>query len=53
MKLASKEAGETLYWLSLCGQIPEFEVPQKMLSDIKEILTTLSAIIITAKKSLK
>lgn len=53
MKLASKEVSETLYWLSLCGQIPEFELPQKMLSDIKEILAILSAIIITTKKSLK
>ncbi|HEV3222700.1 MAG TPA: four helix bundle protein [Puia sp.] len=53
MKLASKEASETLYWLTLCGQIPDFDVPQKMLSEIKEILAILSAIIITTKKNLK
>jgi four helix bundle protein len=52
MKLASKEASETLYWLSLCERIPDFEVSQIMLSDIKEILAILSAIIITTKKRL-
>ena len=52
MKLASKEASETLYWLTLCEQISDFEVPQKMLSDIREILAILSAIIITTKKNL-
>jgi four helix bundle protein len=53
MKLASKEATETLYWLTLCDQITDFEVPQKMLSDLREILAILSAIIITTKKNLK
>jgi four helix bundle protein len=53
MKLASKEASEALYWLTLCERIPDFEVPQKMLTDIKEILAILSAIIITTKKNLK
>jgi hypothetical protein len=53
MKLASKEASESLYWLTLCDQIPDFEVPQKMLTEIKEILAILSAIIITTKKNLK
>jgi hypothetical protein len=53
MKLASKEASETLYRLSLCERIPDFEAPQKMLHDIKEILAILSAIIITTRKNLK
>jgi len=52
MKIASKEASETLYWLSLCERISDFEVPQKMLNDIKEILAILSAIIITTKKNI-
>jgi four helix bundle protein len=52
MKIASKEASETFYWLSICERIPDFEVPQKMLIDIKEILAILSAIIITTKKNL-
>jgi four helix bundle protein len=52
MKLASKEASETLYWLTLCEQISDFDVPPKMLTDIKEILAILSAIIITSKKKL-
>ncbi|HSZ32947.1 MAG TPA: four helix bundle protein [Puia sp.] len=52
MKLASKEASETLYWLTLREQISDFEVLQKMLSDIREILAILSAIIITTKKNL-
>jgi hypothetical protein len=53
MKWASKEASEALYRLTLCERVPDFEVPQKMLTDIKEILAILSAIIITTKKNLK
>ncbi len=53
MKLAPKEASETLYRLTFCGQIPDSDVPQKMVSDIKEILAILSTIIIISKKSLK
>ncbi len=52
MKLASKEASETLYWLTLCEHISDFDVPVKLLNDIKEILAILSAIIITTKKNL-
>jgi len=52
MKLASKEAGETLYWLTLCEKIDDFEVQQQMIPDIKEILAILSRIIITSKKNI-
>ena len=50
MKIASKEASETLYWLTLCEKIDDFELPEKLLSEIKEIITILSKIIVTTKK---
>jgi four helix bundle protein len=51
MKIASKEASETLYWLTLCERIPDFEFQPKLLVEIKEILAILSGIIITCKKN--
>src|ERR1700730_7119835 len=52
MKVASKEAGETLYWLILCDKMDDFEVQQKTIGDVKEIMAILSRIIITSKKNL-
>ena len=51
MKIASKEASETLYWLTLCEKIDDFELPEKLLPEIKEIISILSKIIITSKKN--
>ena len=51
MKIASKEASETYYWLILCEKLKEFKVEQKAISDIKEIIAILSKIIITSKKN--
>jgi len=53
MKIASKEASETLYWLTLCQKMDDFEVPPQTLSDLREIQAILSGIIITSKKNLK
>jgi four helix bundle protein len=50
MKIASKEASETLYWLTLCEKIEEFEMPQRLLTEIREIIAILPKIIITSKK---
>jgi four helix bundle protein len=51
MKIASKEASETLYWLTLCEKTDGFEPPEMLLTDIKEIIAILSKIIVTSKKN--
>ena len=51
MKIAFKEASETLYWLTLCERISEFELPENMLPEIREITAILSKIIVTSKKN--
>lgn len=50
MKLASKEASETLYWLTLCKRVDDLEVPPNLISEINEIIAILSRIIITSRK---
>jgi four helix bundle protein len=51
MKIASKEASETLYWLTLCKNIDDFELPEEFLPEIKSIIAILSKIIVTSKKN--
>jgi four helix bundle protein len=52
MKIALKEANETLYWLSLCEKMEGLTVPKEALNDLNEIILILSKIIITSKKNL-
>jgi four helix bundle protein len=52
MKIAQKEANETLYWLLLCQKIDELETQQEMMDTLNEILAILSKIITTSKKNL-
>ena len=52
MKIALKEANETLYWLTLCEKVDEHEVDQDMFVRLNEIITILSRIIITSKRNL-
>ncbi|HET7002252.1 MAG TPA: four helix bundle protein [Puia sp.] len=52
MKIALKEANETLYWLLLCEKTKELSVKQEMLRELKEMILILSKIIITSKKNL-
>jgi four helix bundle protein len=52
MKIALKEANETLYWLTLCEKMGELEVQQEMFHSLNELMTILSSIIITSKKNL-
>src|SRR5664279_6380427 len=37
MKIALKEANETLYWLLLCEKTEEISVKQEMLGELKEM----------------
>jgi four helix bundle protein len=52
MKIAQKEANETLYWLLLCVKMEDLEVQQEMMDILNEILAILSKIITTSKKNL-
>jgi four helix bundle protein len=52
MKIAQKEANETLYWLMLCNKIENIGVQQEMFDILDEILAILSKIITTSKKNL-
>ena len=52
MKIALKEANETLYWLILCDKMGEMEEEQEMFRCLDEIMAILSKIIITSKKKL-
>ncbi len=51
MKIASKEASETLYWLTLCENIDDYELPECLLPELKSIIAILSKIIVTSKKN--
>ena len=50
MKIASKEAEETEYWLELCEFARNHPKPQHLLADIESILKVLSKIISNSKK---
>lgn len=54
MKIASKEAEESEYWLELCDFAKGYPKPGKLLNDIESILKVLNKIISTSKtKALK
>jgi four helix bundle protein len=52
MKIAQKEANETLYWLTLCDKMENLKVGEETLNILNEIMRILSKIIITSKKNL-
>ena len=51
MKIASKEASEASYWLSLCQKIdtPGFQI--ELMNELNQIIAILSKIIISAKRN--
>ena len=50
MKLAAKEASETLYWLILCEKSERYKFQEKYMSDLEGIIRILSKIITSAKQ---
>ena len=50
LKIASKEAEETEYWLELCEVDKNYPNPGKLLQDIESILKVLAKIISTSKR---
>lgn len=51
LKIASKEAEETVYWLKLCNQAMDYPNTDSLLNKINQINKLLSKIISTAKKN--
>jgi four helix bundle protein len=49
MKIAAKEASETLYWLILCERSESYKYTPKLKEDLDEILRILSKIIASSK----
>lgn len=49
MKIASKEASETLYWLILCERSDSYHFDVQIRNDADEIIRILSKIIATSK----
>jgi four helix bundle protein len=52
MKVAQKEANETLYWLILCEKMEDIKAQQETTDILNEIIAILSKIIATSKKNL-
>ncbi len=52
LKIASKEADETLYWLLLCNHSKNYPSSEALLADIDAIVKILSKIIGTTKRGL-
>ena len=50
MKVAAKEADETLYWLELCMASPHYPPCMELMGDIASISRILSKIIGTSKR---
>lgn len=50
LKIATKEAEETQYWLALCHQVKKYPDPGKLLADIESIIKVLAKIIELSKK---
>lgn len=53
LKIASKEAEETEYWLELCEFSKNYPKPGKLLNDIESILKVLNKIITSSKSKTK
>jgi four helix bundle protein len=53
MKIASKEASETFYWLTLCDKLDNFDLPPECFNELKQISALLGRIITTSRKNLE
>jgi len=52
MKIASKEASETFYWLSICEKTDSPGFQNELINELNQIIAILSKIIISAKKNI-
>ncbi len=49
MKIAAKEADETLYWLILCEKSETYKFEPKLKNDLEDVIRILSKIISSSK----
>jgi len=52
MKIALKEANESLYWLMLCEKMKDLDLPKEAIYHLNEIISILTRIVITSKRNL-
>jgi four helix bundle protein len=52
IKIASKEATETFFWLTICEKLKQFDIPPEVLNELKSIRSILGKIISTSKKKI-
>ncbi len=50
MKIASKEANETLYWLCICDKSENYPTNSSLKNMVDELIRIISKIIISSKK---
>ena len=53
MKIAAKEASETLYWLILRERSESYKFDKQLRNDLEEIIRILSKIIVSSKTGIK
>ncbi|WP_255364016.1 four helix bundle protein [Arachidicoccus ginsenosidimutans] len=53
MKIAAKEASETLYWLILCERSESYKFDKQLRNDLEEITRILSKSIASSKTGIK
>ena len=53
MKIAAKEADETLYWLTLCELSPSYPTSKTLSAQVNQIARVLNAILSTSKKNVQ
>ncbi len=51
MKIAAKEADETVYWLDICGMSKNYPIPEGLKEKLQSIINILSKIISSSKSS--
>jgi four helix bundle protein len=51
MKIAAKEASETLYWLSVCQKSDIAGFQHELMNELNQLIAIVSKIIITSKKN--
>jgi four helix bundle protein len=51
MKIASKEASEAFYWLSICEKMNNFGFQHELIDELRQIIAIISKIIISARKN--
>ena len=52
MKIASKEASESLYWMIICERVDSYDFNPELKEELNQIILILSKIISTTKSKI-